>query len=264
MAFRDWLNRLPLPYERLTGKRGSWPWIAALAAVAFLFLVAWSGSLGAVADLVRALAALCWPALVYVVLRTYQEEIRSLLHRIRRTKPSSGELELRADVDQLEQQVRAEFERMPTIPVARADRHNDDAGAKDASEERRVLDAAARSPRLGLMELSLATEQELRRLLAAAGGETSLSPDGNAIGGLARRLVEVDLMPRSLANCLAALADLRDRLVHAHAAHENEAMRAIDLGIRVLRIVRSLGTQADGGPPRRLAERGMEEVVRGV
>jgi hypothetical protein len=264
MAFRDWLNRLPLPYRQLTGKRGAWPWIAAVAAVAFLFLVAWSGSLGAVADLVRALAALCWPALVYVVLRTYQEEIRALLHRIRRTKPSAGELELRADVDQLEGQVRAELEKMPVLPLSRADEESADAQAdRDVSDERRILDAAARSPRLGLMELSLAMEHELGRVLSAA-GEATPGPDGSSVRGLAERLVEMTLMSRSLANCIVALGDLRNRLVHAHVAHDVEVMRVIDLGSSVLRIVRSLRAPGNGDSGRRLAEGGMEEVVRRV
>jgi hypothetical protein len=255
MAFRDWLNNLPR-FDRFNGRGRSWPWIAGAAAVGFLFLVASTGSLGAVAELVRALAALCWPALVYVVLRTYQEEIRALLHRIRRAKPGPTELELRADLDRLEQQVRAEFERPPVHSVAGT-------GEESASDERRILDAAARSSRLGLMELSLAIEQELRRLLAAAGADTAPGLDGS-VRGSAERLAEREFMTRSLSNCVAALADLRDRLVHSHAAHESEAMRAIDLGTKVLRIVRALRPQANGDPEPRLAEGGMEEVMRGV
>jgi hypothetical protein len=255
MAFRDWLGSLPRP-DRFTGRGRSWPWIAAAAAVGFLFFVASTGSLGAVAELVRALAALCWPALVYVVLRTYQEEIRALLHRIRRAKPGPGELELRADVDQLEQDVRAELERLPARAVVGTDEEN-------GSDERRILDAAARSSRLGLMELSLAIEPELQRLLATAGTDTAPGLDGS-IRGSAECLVERGLMSRSLASCVVTLADLRDRLVHAHAAHENEAMRSIDLGTKVLRIIRAFSAQANGDPERRLSGGGMEQVARGV
>ena len=55
MPFRDWLSRLSLSYTRLTGRPGSWPWLVGLAAVAFLFLVASTGSLSAVAELPRQL-----------------------------------------------------------------------------------------------------------------------------------------------------------------------------------------------------------------
>src|SRR5215469_13972682 len=198
MAFRDWLKGLAFDRPTAKGLRGSWPWIAGLAAVAFLFLVASTGSLSAVAELVRALAALCWPALVYVVLRTYQEEIRGLLHRIRRAKPGPAEIELRAGLDRLEQQVRAESEKRPARPTDPADRGKD-AAAQDASDERRILDAAARSPRLALMELSLAIEQELRRALATAGSHAEPGPDGVPLLETADRLAETGLMSRSLA-----------------------------------------------------------------
>jgi hypothetical protein len=262
MAFRDWLNRLAFERAGSKGLRGSWPWITALAAVAFLLLVVWSGSLTAVAELVRALAALCWPALVYVVLRTYQEEIRGLLHRIRRVKPAPGELELRADLDRLEQQVRAESERMGARPgVPRAD-ESEEAAAKDASEQRRILDAAARSPRLAIMELSLAIEQELRQLAAITGCNPAPGQDGDSVRGMADRLGAAGLMSRSLANSVVAFCDLRNRLVHAHAGHENEAIRAIDLGSTLWRIVRSISPEAN--PGLRLAEGGIEEVAGGV
>jgi hypothetical protein len=242
MAFRNWLKTLKWPFGRPSAKTlsGSLPWIGGFLGFALACLTVATGSVSAVAELIRALAALCWPVLGYVLLRTYQEEIRGLLQRIRRAKLGPGELELRENLDHVQQQVQAESAKVPVNPILRLGDDRKDVAGRDASDERRILEAASRSPRLALLDLSVEIEQELRRLLAATGWHTTLGHDAVSIRGIAERLAEMGVTSHSFAGSVAAFADMRNRLVHGRGIQDEELIRAIDIGNTILRTIRAI------------------------
>jgi hypothetical protein len=107
-----------------------------------------------------------------------------------------------------------------------------------ATFEQQILEEAAASPVVAIMRLTLEIDRELRKLLAATGnlaqyqGELpeaiSLLEKGNALQ-----------LPRELKDTLTQFWSLRNHIVHSQVS-EHLALRALDYGLRILKMVRSI------------------------
>ena len=106
------------------------------------------------------------------------------------------------------------------------------------SFEQQILEEAAASPVVAVMRLTLEIDRELRKLLAVTGklpqyrGEM---PD-------AIRLLESAngvQLPRELKDTITEFWSLRNHVVHGQVS-DHLALRALDYGLRILRMVKSI------------------------
>jgi hypothetical protein len=227
-----------------------WP---AAAVVAVILIIRQATNAKDLADLLRAVASLGWPLVVVLGMHWFRAEIRSLLGRIRKGKLLGNEFELDAleskavqaeekaeekaqAVGQIELRGEGRIEASATVVLPdqtiQATGAVRSASADDAIGE--VLNEASRSPPLGLMLLSSKLERAAQDLAADAG-----IADGRQrpLRFLVESLVRSEILPREVGDALVIFSRVRNRVVHGHDASEEEIIRAIDSGIKLLRTV---------------------------
>ncbi len=111
----------------------------------------------------------------------------------------------------------------------------------NSGTEEKILEEAIQSPSTAMMRLSLEIDRQLRLILAVIGrlkdysGRSpseaidliSLSNEGSAI-------------PSELRETITAFWDLRNRVVHGSSSDHGYAMRAIDYGFRIIRMIQTI------------------------
>ena len=99
----------------------------------------------------------------------------------------------------------------------------------------RVLAEIPRSPKGALLMLGAELERELRQLLWNSGWIQGV---GKAtITRSVEHLVSLGVVPRNLGSSVKAFLDVRNRLLHGYGVTEDEVLRAIDIGLTILRAV---------------------------
>jgi hypothetical protein len=208
--------------------------------------------LRALAAVLSALAALLWPLLLLVALLYFHGDLRRLVRRLRRGKFFGQELELADEIDQVQQAVTASAEQASAgsisievpagsidvqgHPTAESIRVADKVsavleGAVDAEIDE-VLRVAAQSPAAGLMLLGTHFERRLRSLQRDF---PSRSPP--TVQLMLRMLANHNVIPRGIAESVAAFWRLRNHVVHTSDATREEILRAIDIGMNLLRLL---------------------------
>jgi hypothetical protein len=105
------------------------------------------------------------------------------------------------------------------------------------SFEQQILEEAAASPVVAVMRLTLEIDREVRKLLAVAGGLAEYGSElPEAIGLLEKAYGQ---LPREVQDTLTQFWSLRNHVVHGQVS-DHVALRAIDYGLRILRMVRSI------------------------
>ena len=109
-----------------------------------------------------------------------------------------------------------------------------------AGFEPKILEEAIQSPAVAMMRLSLEIDRQLRLILAVVGrlkDYTGQSPSEalDLIGS-----VEGSSIPPELRDTLKSFWDLRNRVVHSGAPQDGFAMRALDYGFRILRMLQAI------------------------
>ncbi len=104
--------------------------------------------------------------------------------------------------------------------------------------EQQILEEAAGSPIVAIMRLTIEIDRELRRLLAATGNLAEYQGEMPE----AIRLLEkggVLELPRELKDTLTQFWSLRNHVVHGQTS-DHTALRALDYGLRILKMVKSI------------------------
>jgi len=210
------------------------------------------------ADLIRALAALAWPALIFGFLLLFREEISEGINRFRKGKGPAGiEVELDAlkvKTEAAEQSLEAAPDPTPvqtsgrtqgdTAELPKEDDEGDEGGGaaagsspsptkpsgptQAAGQPRWPWESAA-SPALALLSLAAEIERKSRELLVSQGKpEQARSPRG-----LRTQLRVLDASP-TLRQAADEFMVVRNQLVHGHRTRERDVLRAVDLGARIL------------------------------
>jgi hypothetical protein len=99
--------------------------------------------------------------------------------------------------------------------------------------EARVLDELRRSPKGALLLVGAEIERTLRQLLWASGWHAEV-PKITITSGT-RHLVELGVVAPNLASSVEVFLDVRNRMLHGHSASDDEVLRAIDIGLTILR-----------------------------
>lgn len=99
----------------------------------------------------------------------------------------------------------------------------------------RVLNEIPKSPKGALLILGAELERELRQLLWASGWIQGV---GKAtITKSVSHLVTLGVVPANLGSSVSAFLDIRNRLLHGFGVTEDEVLRAVDIGLTILRAV---------------------------
>jgi len=99
----------------------------------------------------------------------------------------------------------------------------------------RVLSELSKSPKGALLILGAEIERALRDLLWSSGwfqgvGKANITNSVN-------RLVELGVVSKNLGSSVRAFLEIRNRLLHGGGVTEDEVLRAIDIGLTILRAV---------------------------
>jgi hypothetical protein len=128
----------------------------------------------------------------------------------------------------------ADAEQLTSIP-APPQEDGTRAGAPIEDAVRRVLDEVPKSPKGALLILGAELERELRELLWTSGwiqgvGKVTVSRS-------VEHLEKLGVVPANLGNSVRAFLDIRNRLLHGYGVSDDEVLRAIDIGLTILRTV---------------------------
>jgi hypothetical protein len=107
-----------------------------------------------------------------------------------------------------------------------------------ASFEQQILEEAATSPVIAIMRLTLEIDRELRRLLAVTGKLSEYQGEMPQAIALLEAANGVQL-PKELKDTLTQFWSLRNHVVHGQVP-DHLALRALDYGMRILRMVKSI------------------------
>jgi hypothetical protein len=107
--------------------------------------------------------------------------------------------------------------------------------------EAKILEEAIQSPAVAMMRLSLEIDRQLRVILAVIGrlkDYTGQSP--NEALDLIGKSIEGSAIPLELRDTLKSFWDLRNSVVHSGRQQHGPAMRAVDYGCRILRMLQAV------------------------
>jgi hypothetical protein len=109
---------------------------------------------------------------------------------------------------------------------------------KTAEFEQQILESAAQSPKLAIMRLSLEIDRELRKILASTGVLRSYTTQSlpAAITLLDQRV----RIPTDIKVTVSEFWSVRNMIVHSDQEDPNIPLRALDYGLRILRMLRSI------------------------
>jgi hypothetical protein len=178
-----------------------------------------------VAEVLKALAAVLWPVAIIVVILTFRKDVRGLIAglKLRRGKLFGQEFEF--ELDKLEKETRPLAEPSSTA-----------AQQPPTDILQRILREAASSPKAALMYLQAEIERQLRAVLASRGvdpRDVRSVPYQRAMD-LFRGSDEVS---QEFPRWLQEFRNIRNIIIHGHGATDEDALRAIDIGARILSVL---------------------------
>ncbi len=187
-------------------------------------------------DLLRAVAALLWPALALVLFFTYKEDLRALLRRIRKGKLLGQEIELDASLRELQEEASKAASQVKDIPTTHSEMR---IGSGDGPEQfNKIIEESVQSPKVALLLLGAEIEKELRHVLLGSGWH-----GGQEIRGLSQGFDVVnrlEVLPKHVAGSVRLFSEMRNRLIHGGSASDDDVLRAIDSGLTILKALRSI------------------------
>ncbi len=179
-----------------------------------------------VTDIIDAVGAIAWPLVFVLFMVLFRRPIRGVLARLENLKLPGVEVGLRMELDALQATTEQAAESVAGAP--------EDPGEQAAANrvENEVLDEAQQRPKLALMSLSAELDRLSREILA--GSQDPAAWEGRS---LTEKLRRISLSPHVHAAAMQFM-HVRSRIVHGHAATDDDALRAIDLGLTILDALR--------------------------
>lgn len=147
---------------------------------------------------------------------------------------------IQESIDQLSLKAESAAAQMPAlvshknVATATADAAGDDA-------VRRVLEEIPRSLKGALLILGAELERELRELLWSSGWHQGV---GKAtITRSIEQLEKLGVVSSNLGGSVRSFLDIRNRFLHGYGVADNEVLRAIDIGLTILRTVLAIPSE---------------------
>ena len=194
------------------------------------------------AELVRSIASLLWPVLVFWVLRSFRDDIAGAIGRIKKAKILGHEFELGTQLKELREAANEASNEVAELSSSIPGRAEESASRSETREKddpvQKVLETAVRSPKVALVLLAMEVEKEGREVLASVGKWTEKKPIP-----VLRAIERLDShygLPRHVFSSLRLFLDTRNKLVHGGSATDQDIVSALDSGVTVYRTLKAL------------------------
>jgi hypothetical protein len=173
---------------------------------------------------------LAFIVLAAIVLIAFRREIRALLPRLRKLEVGS----LKVELDELQESTEKAAKETPVLESQDAQPLPPEPSPASTSAQSTAAEGATGSPKLAAVMLAAEIEKEVRTLVAVRG-----HLQGRRLLPLHQELEHLGVPPH-LTAAVRKFWDVRSRLVHGYAASDDEAVRAVDLGLSILATIRSV------------------------
>lgn len=111
----------------------------------------------------------------------------------------------------------------------------------DSGFEEKILEEAIQSPAVAMMRLSIEVDRQLRLILAAVGSLTDYTGQSPTEAlELIGKSIEGSAIKPELKDILESFWELRNSVVHAVGSRHGYAIRAVDYGFRILRMLQTI------------------------
>lgn len=202
------------------------------------------------AELIKATATALWPVVIFGLIWTFRKELRGLVsgRKLKKGKLFGQEFELDNDLNQLNQSTKDLAEAPLVSPVATPTTTTQppppaltDVQQQVFDVTRQVLAEAGTSPKAALMTLAAQMEAELRTLVQLAGGQVGTRTAFRDSLQWLRKLGVSD----SLLESMLLFRDIRNKIIHGYDAADDDVLRAIDSGLRILHALGDVRRERD-------------------
>jgi len=188
------------------------------------------------ASLLQGIASLLWVAFAFVLLFRFAPQIGRLLDRLKKGKFLGQEIELEEELATLQTSAVALADEVKQLPRDGSGVITNGMGEFEA-KTRGILEQAATSPKVALMTLSAELEKQAIHGLAARG-----LLNGRPTVPLSQALIELRQygFPPILEGSLNLFEIVRNKIIHGADATDEDALKALDSGIIILKAVSAL------------------------
>lgn len=170
-------------------------------------------------DLIMAISHLLWPILVFVLVLIFKKEINKLIPRIKHWKMFGNEIEI--EIDNLKNEVEKTSNQTP------------DTSYKTESFSFLVN----QNPKMALISLAIEIEKEMKILVATTGvfkGRRYISLQQSF-----DLLYERGVLSKDIKESIRIFWDLRNKLVHGKDEEDENIIRVLDIGIKLLNTIKT-------------------------
>jgi len=197
---------------------------------------------GELTELIKAVASLAWPIIVLILVLAFKGKLGDLLskRKLKRGKIFGQEFELEEELNRLEQATTPYATPYATMSASVSPEAAQADGQTEVQRQTndvtsRILAEAGTSPRAALMALAAQLEAELRRLLQEAHAPVRPTTTWrDSVAFLRQRE-----FPEELLESMIRFRDIRNKIVHGYDASNEDVLRAIDVGLRILNAIRA-------------------------
>ena len=187
-----------------------------------------------------------WPAFAFTALIMFRSQIAELFIRIKRGKISGLEIEL-DQLDKSAASIEQEVAELPPNPnpkiiTPQQKAQEESVILKQKAQEESVIlsivSEASRSTKASLILLAIELEKLAREILATTG-----HLNGRRFIPLTQAITELDRkfgLPRHITSSLKLFWETRNRLIHGDDGRDEDILRAIDSGVRILKALQTI------------------------
>jgi hypothetical protein len=198
-----------------------------------------------ISPIIQSIASLAWVGFALPALFLFKSEISEALQRFRKGKILGQEIELGEQLEKLEASGVVAAKEVDSLPREERRMLNIDQEEKLDSIIKSILQQAAREPKVALMTLWAEMERQARQALAARG-----LLNARPAVAVSQALSELQQygFPPNLLGSLRLFDEVRNKIIHGGPASDEDALRALDSGITILRALNALPNEVNVAP----------------
>jgi hypothetical protein len=194
------------------------------------------------AAVVQAIASLAWVGFAFTALFMFKPEITGALSRLTGGEILGQKFELSKDLMKLEGSVAAMVKERQELPAETNRMASADQDEKFEATIKPILQQAATSPKVALVSLGAELEKKAMQGLATRGilRGRQVVPLGHALSELGQYG-----FPPNLLGSLELFNGVRNKIIHGAAATDDDALKALDSGMTILRALDALPNEVN-------------------
>ena len=195
-----------------------------------------------VAPILQAIASLAWAGFAFTALVVLKPEITRALGRLRKGEIFGQKFELGDELLKLENSAGAAAKEAQELPPEESRMSSVDQEEKFDVTISSILQQATSAPKIALMTLAAELEKQARQALATRG-----ILRGRPVVSISQALSELRQygFPPNLSGSLKLFDDVRNKIIHDAAATDDDALRALDSGMTILRALNALPNEVN-------------------